>query len=103
MYLKTTSLCNEPKSYLYIGIRTGRLLAYAIFIALFVNNSIIGPVLLIFYNLIHGAVALFLDIFQTGFYLLTRIIENILLVVAAILSLVIFGFADNDSLSHTGF
>ena len=74
MYLRTPSLCDQPKSYLYIGIRAGRLLAYAVFIALFVNNSIIGPVLLIFYNLIMGAVAFFLDIFQSGFYLLTRIL-----------------------------
>ena len=58
---------------------------------------------MIFYNLIHGAVAFFLDIFQSGFYLLTRIIENILLVVSAILALVVFGFADNSNMSHSGF
>lgn len=51
-YLKTSSLCNEPKSYMYVGMRAMRLLAYAIFIALFVNQSIIGPVILIFFNLI---------------------------------------------------
>lgn len=74
MYLKTSSLCDNPKSYLYIGFRTGKLLAYAVFIALFVNNSIIGPVLLIFYNLIDSAIAVFLKIYHSSFYLLTRII-----------------------------
>ena len=83
-----------------MGIRAGKLLAYAIFIALFVNNSIIGPVLLIFYNLIEGAVAIFLDIYRTGFYLLTRILENILLIVSAILCMVVFGFADRNSMSN---
>jgi hypothetical protein len=98
-YLKTSSLCDDPKSYLYIGIRAGKLLAYAVFIALFVNNSIIGPVLLIFYNLIDGAVAFLLNIYRTGFYLLTRILENLLLIVAAVLCMIIFGFADQASLS----
>ena len=32
-----------------------------------------------------------------------RIIENILLIVAAILTLVIFGFADNSNMSHSAF
>lgn len=99
MYLKTSSLCDNPKSYLYIGIKMGKLLAYAIFIALFVNNSIIGPVLLIFYNLIDGAIAIFLKIFHSSLYLLTRIIENVLLIIASIIIMIIFGFADTDTLT----
>lgn len=59
---------------MYVGMRAMRLLAYAIFIALFVNQSIIGPVILIFFNLIEGSVAFFLDIYRNALYLLTRII-----------------------------
>lgn len=103
MYLKTSSLCDNPKSYLYIGIRMGKLLAYAIFIALFVNNSIIGPVLLIFYNLIDAAIAVFLKIYHSSIYLLTRIIENTLLIIAAIITMIIFGFADQNTLTAEGF
>lgn len=102
-YLKTSSLCDEPKSYMYVGMRASRLFAYAIFIALFVNQSVIGPVLLIFFNLVDGAVAFFLDIYRTAPYLLTRVLENILLIVSGILCLVIYGFADRTSLDSTGF
>lgn len=100
-YLKTSSLCDEPKSYMYTALKSARLLAYAIFIALFVNESVIGPVLLIFFNLIDGLAAFFLDIYRTAPYLLTRIIENILLIVSAILCLVIYGFSNRTSLNTT--
>lgn len=73
------------------------------FIALFVNQSIIGPVLLIAFNLADVINAYFLDIFRTGAYLFTRIIENILLIVSAILCMVIYGFADKDSLSQSAY
>jgi len=96
-YLKMSSLSDQPKYYLYVVMKTGRLLAYAVFIALFINQSIIGPVLLIFINLIDGAISFFLDIYRTGAYLLTRLLENILLVIAAILCLVLFGFSDDPT------
>ena len=73
-YLKISSVGDQPKFYLYTLVKTGRLLAYAIFIGLFVNQSIIGPVLLIFVNLIDGLISFFLDIYKTGAYLLTRLI-----------------------------
>lgn len=73
-YLKTPSLCDQPKSYLYYVLRAIRLLAYAVFIALFVNQSVIGPVLLIFFNLVDAAVAYFLNIYRTSAYLLTRLL-----------------------------
>lgn len=93
-YLKISSVGDQPKFYLYTIVKTGRLLAYAVFIGLFVNQSIIGPVLLIFVNLIDGLISYFLDIYRTGAYLLTRLIENTLLIIAAILCLVIFAFSD---------
>lgn len=73
-YLKISSVADEPKSYLYVGIRFGKLLAYAIFIALFINQSIIGPVLLIFFNIIEGVMAYFLKIYRSSYYLFTRIV-----------------------------
>lgn len=88
---------------MYTAMRASRLLAYAIFIALFVNQSVIGPVLLIFFNLVDGAVAFFLDIYRTAPYLLTRVLENILLIVSAILCLVIYGFSDRTSLDTNGY
>ena len=103
LYLRTSSLCDEPKSYLYVGIRAGKLLAYAVFIGLFVNNSIIGPVLLIFYNLIDGAISIFLGIYRSTVYLMTRIIEILLLIVAAILCMVMFVFADRSTLSDSSY
>lgn len=51
-YLKTSSLADESKYYLYIGVRFGRLLIYAIFIALFIQQNIIGPIILIFANVL---------------------------------------------------
>jgi hypothetical protein len=73
-YLKISSVADEPKYYLYVGLRFGKLFAYAIFIALFINQSIIGPVLLIFFNIIEGVIAYFLKIYRSGYYLFTRII-----------------------------
>lgn len=102
-YLKTSSLADKPKFYLYVGIRTVRLFSYAIFIAILVNQSIIGPVLLIFINLVDAAVSFFLKIYRTGAYLLTRIIENLLLIIAAILCMIIYGFSDRDTLDPTGY
>lgn len=102
-YLRISSLSDEPKTYLYVGMKALRLLSYAIFIGLFVNQSIIGPVILIFFNLLQGSVAFFLDIYRNALYLLTRIVENILLIVAAVLCMVIFGFADSTSLSDAGY
>jgi len=99
-YLKISSVADEPKYYLYVGIKYGRLLAYAIFIGLFVNQSVIGPVILIFVNLAELLIAFFLDIYRKGLYLLTRIIENILLSVVAILFLVVYGFSNKDTFSQ---
>jgi hypothetical protein len=76
---------------------------YAIFIGLFVNQNIIGPVILLLLNIIEASMAYFIKIYRSPFYLFTRIIENILLVVAAILCLVIFGFSNSESLGQEQF
>ena len=102
-YLKISSVADEPKYYLYVALRFGKYLAYAIFIGLFVNQTIIGPVLLIFVNIVEAVIAYFLHIYRKGFYLYTRIIENLLLCVSAILCLLIFGFSDSESLSQEGY
>lgn len=73
-YLKISSVADEPKYYLYVAVKFGKLLAYAIFIALFINQFIIGPVLLIFANIIEGTIAYFLKIYRSEYYLFTRII-----------------------------
>ena len=98
-----SSLSDRPKYYLYVAMKTGRLLAYAVFIGLFINQTIIGPVLLIFINLIDGCMAFFLNIYRTGPYLLTRIIENLLLIISAILFLAILGVADDPDFKPTHF
>lgn len=100
-FLKISSVADEPKYYLYVGVRFGKLLGYAIFIALFINQSIIGPVLLIFFNIIEGVVAYFLEIYRSAYYLFTRIVENVLLCIAAILCLIIY--ANRSSLNQDAY
>jgi len=51
-YLKISSVADDPRSYLYVGVKYARILAYAVFIALFINQQIIGPVILIIVNLV---------------------------------------------------
>ncbi len=82
-------------------MRFGKLFAYAVFIALFINQSIIGPVLLIFFNIIEGVIAYFLKIYRSGYYLFTRVVENIMLCITAILCLVIY--ANGDSMGQEAF
>ena len=50
--------------------------------------------------IIEAVVAFFLNIYQDNFYLFTRILENLLFIVAAILCLVIYGFSDRDTMSR---
>jgi hypothetical protein len=102
-YLKISSVADEPKSYLYTIMKTVRLFIYASFIALSTSNSIIGPVILIFVNVADGIFAYFLDIYREGIYLATRIVENLLMSIAAVLCLVIFGFSDNSSFSQESY
>jgi hypothetical protein len=51
-YRKISSVADNIKYYTYIAIRFGRYLFYGIFIALFINHEVIGPVILILVNLI---------------------------------------------------
>lgn len=102
-YLKISSVADEPKSYLYTIMKTIRLFIYASFIALSTNTSVIGPVILIFVNVADGIFAYFLDIYREDLYLATRIIENLLLSIAAVLCLVIFGFSDMSSFSQESY
>lgn len=51
-YLKISSVADQPKYYLYVLVRFCKIFAYAVFIALFISNTIIGPVILIFVNII---------------------------------------------------
>jgi hypothetical protein len=73
-YLKISSVADEPKSYIYVAIKYTKLLAYAIFIGLFVNQSIIGPIILIFINFTEGLIAYFLSIYRETLYMLTRVV-----------------------------
>jgi hypothetical protein len=98
-YLKISSVADEPKFYFYVGIRFGKYLAYAIFIAFFINQSIIGPVLLIFFNIIEATITYFLKIYRSGYYLFTRIVENLLLCIVAIICLMIFDLTNSESLN----
>lgn len=82
-------------------MRFGKLFAYALFIALFINQSIIGPVLLIFFNIIEAVIAYFLKIYRSGYYLFTRVLENLFLCISATLCLVIY--ANGDSLGPESF
>jgi len=98
-YLKADSVGSKPSYYLYIGLRFGRLLIYAIFIALFILQSIIGPVILILANLIEILVIYHLDIYQYGLYLFFKLLENLLFIVAAILFMVVYGFRNSESMN----
>lgn len=98
-YLKISSVADDRKYYLYYLIRHSRIFAYALFIGLFVNEEIIGPVILIIISLIEMAYIFLLDVFRSQFYLFTRMFENLILVTAAVLCLVIYGFSDRDTLS----
>jgi len=102
-YLKISSVADEPKYYLYTIMRAVRHLSYAVFIGLFINQSIIGPVILIFANVADSVFSFFLDIYREGIYLMTRILENLLLSIAAVLCLVIFGFSDMSSFSQASY
>ena len=51
-YLKISSVADEPKYYLYVSLRFLKYFAYAVFISMLIYQSIIGPVLLIFFNII---------------------------------------------------
>lgn len=73
-YLKISSLADEPKYFLYTIVKAARLFLYAFFIGLSINQSIIGPVILIFANLSDCVYIYFLDIYRDALYLATRII-----------------------------
>ncbi len=72
-YLKISSVADEPKFYLYVCVRFGKAFLYTVFIALFINQNVIGPVILLLANLIEAAMAYFIKIYRSPFYLFTRI------------------------------
>ena len=73
-YLKISSVADEPKYYLYVCLRFLKYFAYAVFISMLIYQSIIGPVLLIFFNIIEAAISYFLEIYRSSFYLFTRVL-----------------------------
>lgn len=49
-YRRISSIADKTRYYVYIGVRFGRYFCYALFIAVFIYQSIIGPVFLLTIN-----------------------------------------------------
>ena len=101
-YRKISSIADETSYYLYIAVRFGRYLFYALFIAVFVYQNIIGPVILMAVSILEIIYIVNFNIYRDKVYLMFKIIENVGFVIVEILLLIIYGFSD-DTITEDGF
>lgn len=87
---------------MYIAVRFGRYFFYALFIAVFVFQNIIGPVILMAITLLEIIYIINFSIYRDKVYLMFKIIENIGFILVEIILLIIYGFSD-DTISKEGF
>ena len=101
-YRKISSIADETSYYLYIAVRFGRYFFYALFIAVFVYQNIIGPVILMAVSILEIIYIVNFDIYRDKVYLMFKIIENVGFVIVEILLLIVYGFSD-DTINKDGF
>ncbi len=73
-YRKISSIADGTYYYLYIAVRFGRYLFYALFIAVFVYQNIIGPVILMAASVLEIIYIVNFSIFRDKVYLMFKII-----------------------------
>lgn len=76
-YRKISSLAEKASYYMYIAVRFGRYFFYALFIAVFIFRSTIGPVILLAVTFLEIIYVLKFKVYRDKLYLLLKIIENI--------------------------
>ncbi len=101
-YRKISSIAEKTSYYLYIAVRFGRYFFYAVFIAVFIFQNIIGPVILMAATLLEIIYIINFKIYRDKVYLMFKLIENFGFIVLEILLLIIYGFSD-DTISKEGF
>lgn len=102
-YRRISSLADEVQSYLYIGIRFGRLFLYTILVALLMRQPIVGPVLLIFANVLEGIIVFVLQVYRNNILMGFKLFENTLFVVTAVLVLIFTNFSTSSSISDSDY
>ncbi len=73
-YRKISSIANKTSSYLYIVVRFGRYFFYALFIAVFVYQNIIGPVILLAVSILEIIYIVNFSVYRDNVYLMFKII-----------------------------
>lgn len=94
-YRKISSLGEKTSYYMYIAVRFGRYFFYALFIAVFIYRSIIGPVILLAITFLEMIYIIKFKVYRDKLYLLQKLIENLAFIVLEILLLIVYGFADD--------
>ena len=84
IFFKKISTFGDENSrfYIYIGVRFIRYFFYALFIALFIEHEIIGPVILIIVNVIESVYIMVAKIYVNDLKaIFFKMVENVLLIV----------------------
>lgn len=83
-------------------VRFGRYLFYVIFIAIFVYQNIVGPVILIAVTLLEFIYLINFKIYRDKALFAFKIVENLMWIIVEILLLIIYAFSDS-SLDEEGY